>query len=423
MSMILIDIIEEQLEEADFLCQQRGNALGDRVYDLGRLADLEERLLAHLDGLLFAEPDAWDLLKLKLTKGERGEAFAAAFVAFATGETGYRNELTAALDQAEGPALEGITEALRHSPSSDAEPTLRSRLAAAKPCVRSIALDVLSFRRAAIDAKQLELSLLDNDPAVVVAAVTAVGRLRIRPLVSRVDGLLGSDNPHVRRAAMTAALVVGSEKALAHCRAVIKTKGEEVTDALTLIGVAGQAEDIGLLVETLNQSELARSAASALGWLGYASTVDALIPLVADPNLSRLAGEAIARITGLNLEKDHLVATTPPPPTSTTATLSTTLAADDDDVVEDPDEGLPWPDQGRLMYWWKTNAARFAATTRYRNGKPYSQQVLIDILHNGPLPDRHHAAYELALLEPSSSLLETYAFADRQRRELAQLGA
>lgn len=423
--MILIDIIEEHLEEADFLCQQRGNALGDRVYDLARLADLEERLLAHLDGLLLAEPDAWDLLKPKLTKGERGKAFVAAFVALATGEAGYRDEITTALDQAEGPVLEGITEALRHSSSVEVEQILRPRLGDANPRVRAIALDVLSFRRAAIDAKQLQLSFLDNDPTVLVAAATAVGRLRIRSLASRVESLFGSDNSHVRRAAVRAGLLVGSEKVLAYCRTAVKNKTAEATDALTLIGLAGQAEDIRLLAEALTQPESVRSAVSALGWLGCASAVDALLPLVADPTLSRLAGEAIARITGLNLEKEHLVVTTPAPSTPPAAADSKPQegADDDDDFVEDPDEGLPWPNPAKLASWWNTNAARFAAMTRYRNGKPYSRQVLIDILHNGPLPDRHHAAYELALLEPSSSLLETYAFADRQRRELAQLGA
>lgn len=420
--MILTDIIEEHLEDADFLCQQRGNAFGDRVYDLGRLAEIEERLLAHLDGLLLAEADAWNLLKPKLTEGDRGEAFAAAYVALASGETGYRDELINALDQAEGPVIEGITEALRHSPSVEVEQILRSRLGDANSQVRAIALEVLSFRRMAIDAKQLELSLLDNDPAVVVAAVTAVGRLHIRPLMSRLEGLLGSDNPLVRRAAVRAGLLVGSEKALAHCRGVIKTKGEEVADALTLIGLAGQAEDAPLLVETLNQPESTRSAVSALGWLGYASTVDALIPLVADPTLSRLVGEAVARITGLNLEKDHLVVTAPAPSTPPAAADSKNQADDDDDFVEDPDEGLPWPDLVKLTSWWKTNGARFNTTTRYRSGQPHSRQVLIDMLHNGALPDRHHAAYELAL-DPSSSLLETHAFADRQRRALAQLGA
>jgi hypothetical protein len=103
MSIIIIDIIEEHLEEADFLSRQRGNALGDRAYNLSRFSELEERLLAHLDVLVLAESDAWNLLKPKLTEGDRGEAYAAAFVALVSGEVAYRDELTKALDQAEGP--------------------------------------------------------------------------------------------------------------------------------------------------------------------------------------------------------------------------------------------------------------------------------------------------------------------------------
>ena len=411
--MILVNIIEEHLEEADFLCQQRRNALGDRVCNLGRLTELEERLLAHLDGLILAESDAWNLLKPKLTEGDRGEAFTAAFVALDSGEAGYRDELMKALDQAKGPVFEGITEAFRHSPSVEVEQILRSQLGGANPRVRAIALDVLSFRRAALDTKQLELFLLDKDPLVVAAAVTAVGRLRVRPLVSRVEGLLGSENPLVRSAAMRAVLLVGSGDALAHCRTAVKDKTEDSTDALILIGLTGQVDDARLLVEALNQPEVGRVAMTALGWLGYASTVDALVPLASDPKLSRLAGEAIARITGLDLEKEQLVATAP--------AASKPQEGADDDFAEDPDEGLPWPDPAKLASWWKANASRFNKTTRYRHGQPYSRQVLIDTLHHGNLPDRHHAAFELVLLDPASELLETHAFADRQWKDLVLL--
>ena len=100
--MILLDVIEEHLEEADFLPRQRRHALGDRIFNLGRLTELEERLQAHLDGFILAEADAWNFLKPKLTEGDRGEAFAAAFVALASGKAVYRDELTKALDQAEG---------------------------------------------------------------------------------------------------------------------------------------------------------------------------------------------------------------------------------------------------------------------------------------------------------------------------------
>jgi hypothetical protein len=46
---ILLDILEEHLEEADFLWSHRQAALTDRGSTLHRLPEIEERLLAHLD--------------------------------------------------------------------------------------------------------------------------------------------------------------------------------------------------------------------------------------------------------------------------------------------------------------------------------------------------------------------------------------
>ena len=137
----------------------------------------------------------------------------------------------------------------------------------------------------------------------------------------------------------------------------------------------------------------------------------------------RVAGESIARITGLSLEKEQLVATVPAPSTPKAAINSKPQkgADDKDDFADDPDEGLPMPDPAKLASWWRINAVRFNKTTRYRNCQPHSRQILIDILHHSTLPDRHHAAFELAVLEPTSPLLETHSFAERQRRELAKL--
>lgn len=92
------------------------------------------------------------------------------------------------------------------------------------------------------------------------------------------------------------------------------------------------------------------------------------------------------------------------------------------DFAEDLDEGVPMSHPVKLASWWKANASGFNKTTHYRHGYPHSRQVLIDLLHHGNLPDRHHAAFELTLGEPTAPLFETAAFADRQRRELAKLG-
>ena len=50
--MYLLDILEEHAEEAAFIWVMRQGALRSWNYDLKDLAELEERLFAHLDGLL-----------------------------------------------------------------------------------------------------------------------------------------------------------------------------------------------------------------------------------------------------------------------------------------------------------------------------------------------------------------------------------
>lgn len=51
---ILPDIVEEHLEEADFLWHQRQAALADRVSTHHRLTEFEKRMLEQLDELCFA---------------------------------------------------------------------------------------------------------------------------------------------------------------------------------------------------------------------------------------------------------------------------------------------------------------------------------------------------------------------------------
>ena len=413
--MVLIDILEEHLEEADFLWQQRENALNDRLYKLDGLAEIEERLLAHLDGLMLAEQDGWQILESKLIDGELGEVFTAASVALASGIQAHINPVINLFADAKGNVLNGIRQALRHSRNTEVEKLILSALDAKSAAVRAAALDVLSFRMAFVDQSHLELFLNDTDPLVVAAVATTVGRMRLGQFKNRVEQLLQSDHGQVRREAMRAGLLVGSVKALAHCRTAIQAGTEEADEATVLVGLAGYPDDNSLLARAQTHPALVRHAISALGWHGHVSAIDPLLPFTADPRLARLAGETISRITGVNLVEQHLVAESSP-----TAKPEQQIGAQDD-FLEDPDNGLPIPDPAKLQSWWKTKAARFDKETRYRYGQPLNRQVLIDILHHGTLPDRHHAAFELALLEPTSPFLETHSFADRQRRELAQL--
>jgi uncharacterized protein (TIGR02270 family) len=411
--MILIDILQEHLEEADFLFHQRENALSDRAYDLGDLAELEERLLAHLDGLVLGGKEAWEILAPKLAEGELGEVFAAGFVALESGDAARIDLVQKAFAGAEAAVLDGIRHALRHTVSPKAEEIGRAFLSAEKGAVRAAAIDVLSFRRIPIDAKPLRSALNGKDPLAVAAAVQAAGRLRIAELKSEVETALENDSPEVRREAMGAGLLLKSEKALGRARKSVTSKSEEAGDALILLGLAGHPEDGSLLVQNLGEAKLVRAAVIALGLSGRVAAINPLIRLTADPKLSRLAGEAIRTVTGVDLKEKKLTAPAPPQPE---AALN-----DDEEVPDDPDAGLPFPDAKKLEGWWKESASRFDKKNRYRSGRPHGREALIEILRNGPLPERRHAAFDLSIINPAAPLLETAAFAGRQQKETAGL--
>ncbi|MDC4206302.1 MAG: TIGR02270 family protein [Candidatus Manganitrophus sp.] len=408
--MILLDILEEHLEEADFLFQQWTNALTDRAYDLDGFAELEERLLAHLDGLVLGGKEAWTLLEPKLAGGEVGEVFAAAFVAVASGEPARIGLVQKTFAEAEGPVLDGIRHALRHTPSPEIEKIVRPSLHSEKGAVRAAAIDLIGFRRLPLESRLLQAGLQEKDPLVVAAAANAAGRLRLADLKNEIEGALESDAASARLEAMRAGLLLKSERALSRCRKAVQERAEEGGEAILLLGLLGHPEDGLLLVNALGEAALARNAVMSLGLLGRAAGMEALIQCTADPKLARWAGEAVRTVTGVDLEKENLV-----------APKAEAKAEEEDELEDDPDEGLPVPDPAKVEAWWRKNASRFDKKARYRKGQPYSPQKLIELLHTGTLPERHHAALEFALIDSKRSPLETRAFAARQRKEMADL--
>ena len=408
--MILIDILEEHIEEADFLWQQRKNALSDRAYNLGDLAELEERLFAHLDGLALGGNDAWKLLEPKLSSGEEGEVFTAAFVALDSNDSSMIDLVQKNFSDAEGNVINGICYAFKHTMNPDVENILLPLLNSDNVCNLAAIIDSLSFRRVPIDADKLQTFLHNKDPRIVTATLRAVGRLRIRQFLEEAERLLDNEVIEVRREAVKTGLLLGSRKALDVCRSMVASCIEGADQFIEYPGLMGMADDVNILMTALKNPILVRNAVKALGLTGNISTIELLIQCASEPKLSRLAGESFRRITGVNLEKGKLISEKLQEPK--------TSSLPEEEFEMDPDEDLPFPDHEKLTEWWRSNSAKFDKRVRYRNGQPYSYEVLIDILKNGILPYRHYAAFELALMNPAYSYLETHAFSIRQRRDM-----
>ena len=77
---LIADLLQVHVEDLAFLWGQRRDALGSRKHTLREYSELNERIEAHLQGLLVAEPAAlvgW--LQPRLAGGDRNEVFAAAY--------------------------------------------------------------------------------------------------------------------------------------------------------------------------------------------------------------------------------------------------------------------------------------------------------------------------------------------------------
>src|SRR5947209_16407082 len=82
----LAEVVSQHAEEAAFLWLLRDAAVRAPHYSLTDLAKLDGRVEAHLDGLRVAGDTGWEICKKELEKGEPGEVFAAAVLAFESGK-------------------------------------------------------------------------------------------------------------------------------------------------------------------------------------------------------------------------------------------------------------------------------------------------------------------------------------------------
>src|SRR5262249_36929779 len=142
----LPDILEEHLETLQVLWDRRRSAPRNGKETLKRLSDLDERIVAHMDGLVLAYQDAMPLLQKGLGSDEVSVALTSALVLLRMEREHRARQVLAAFQQAEGGNREGIGLALRYGPLRPLLPDLRKLLASA-PDDKAVAVaEILAFR-------------------------------------------------------------------------------------------------------------------------------------------------------------------------------------------------------------------------------------------------------------------------------------
>lgn len=409
---IIEDIVAQHAEESAFLWLLRSYAVHAPHYDLSDLADLEERVEAHLDGLRVAGEAGWPFCAAGLEHQEAGEVFAAACFA-----------LDSARDDWLAPVLETVSEAPETLPGLVSalgwvdRDRLRGRVAdwlqSERPLLRRVGLD--ACRVQGVDCgRYLDAALSDSDERVRAAALRGAGEIRRAENLPQVLACLDDDDRTCRYFAARSATLFGESRGRSALAQVAASEHGHAFAAMQLLLRSLDRADAVDWVRELNRREgAARSVVRAAGVIGDPASIPWLIEQMSDPALARVAGEAVSMITGLDLAYDDLETDWPEG-----FEAGPTEDPGDDNVAMDEDEDLPWPAPAALAQWWVDHQAAYRAGARYLCGEPIGREQALKVLASGQQRQRRAAALELALASPADPVFNVEAPTREQRRRL-----
>ncbi|QDE86151.1 TIGR02270 family protein [Myxococcus xanthus] len=406
---LMMDVYEEHLGEAAFLWSRWEQSLASPAVDLTIAEAIEERLLAHLDGLTLGGPEVAERLLIPmLEQGAPTEVSSAAFALLANGREGAKHVLER-LEATEGPALTGIQRALELDDSLDPA-ALLPILGASRVDTQAAVLEALVFRRA-VPPSALARFLSHDDPRLQSAALLGLDGRPEEPARKALLAALDSPEVRVRTAALVSGLVAGLRRAWEKCQKWAAEPSAAGAQARVLLALGGGERDLTRLVELLDVPDLRASTLWALGFSGQVAAADACLAWMGDDRrTAALAGEAFCAITGLQLEGPYAA------PLEELAEEPLALEEEDldADLVPRPEDALPLPAPGAVAAWWKQERGRLAPGSRLTRGRPFSVQSLFEALRQEPMRRREVLALELALRSRGQLRLEARALTRRQ---------
>lgn len=383
----LWDVVEEHLDEAEFLWGVWRHSLVAPDYTLDEVADgPEERLFAHLEGLAVGGPVVAGRLLLPALASDEPARVSAAALALLQGPR--REE-----------ALAAIVEVLRARPQQRAPlvralacvdpamtgPRLRELLADYDEVVMAAAAEVLALHHAPL-GDALGLLLASDDAATRAMALRAVadepdpGRF-VRAVTAGLQEL----GPSVLDAAIDAGVRMGLAPAWARARE--RMREVDGGAAMLLLALGGETDDIAAIVAALGDRKRRAAALWALGFHGTPEVVDAALEWLEDPVAGPLAGEVFSAVTGVDLAAAHM-----------------DLPREDDEALEHrPEDDLPRADPMAVLQWWTRHRERFADGRRYVAGAAHSPAALARGLRFGAMRRRPGYLLELTLALPPAS--------------------
>ena len=372
------DIYEEHLNEAAWLWGNWQESLDSAVYALGDVAvGPEERLLAHLDGLVLGgQPVAQKLLVPALAGDDLGGVAAAAWALLQAEDADHQDAVIEMLPSAAPPVQAAIGRALYLAPRADISRLMPLWFEGA-PHLRAMVLDIFGTREPDWVREQIDPAMRSGQPPLVAAGLRAIRNLRERTLLDWVAVASQSDDIQVRLEAMRTGLAFAVKTAWDECRIFAGGSAELSRLSLGLLATSPDPNDRVFVRGKAKDVDPGLHALWALGFAGDVDSAEVLLQAMADEKKSRVAGEAFSAITGLAIAGEM-------------AKPGETQGPDVEEVGdEDPpptvrsEDSLPEPQVEKVKKWWEKGRRQLFPGARYAGGQPRSPSTLRNAFTGG----------------------------------------
>jgi uncharacterized protein (TIGR02270 family) len=413
---LLWDIVEESFDEAEFLWRRWESALSAHDRDLDGVSFwVEERLLGALQGVAAAGDAAIEaVLGPALAEDEPSLVAAAAYVLASIRSPRAIEALAAALTSAEPEKLAALRRGVELVETPEPLYAIAKKISAPTPSLQAAFLQTAAFRRHNIAPSVFELAS-NADPHIQRAAAFAAryAAPEVRDHCAEY-GLRYEDIP-ARNAAIETGMLAGMSSAWNACLQFASKEGGD--PLLVMCALLGRPADQEVIFRALAAEPTQKSALWALGFAGSGLAAETCLECMVQGKHVQLAADSFCSITGLDLEKERLIAADATPEKEEPIPFEEEDL--DADLVPSPEALLPLPNVAGVKSWWTAQRPRFARDQRYVGGRPVSLALLQESLERGAMRRRHGFALELAIRSAGRYQVQTRAFTGEQRRHLA----
>ncbi len=392
-----IELYEEHLEEASFLYEQRLVYLEDAELTWLDLDEYEKRHDAHLDGLIIGKDLALAVCNRRAKEGDFGELHAAASIFCRQRRKDLLFELLRDFDGEDPDSVIALSNALIQELPSEWSDDLMKIIVGRHHKVIPVLARTLGYRRLG-SANVLSQVLKTSPDEFLPHVIWALGRIGDTAARGVLFECLRSETQAVCEAASLALLRMGDEQPVK--QAMLLAQLHEWPANILALG--GGRSAVNVLKDIANSDKASEACLLGLGLLGDCAAVALLVDKLNNPDLAPAAALGLQLITGAQLYEDVFVPEEIGPDE---------LFDEEREKYEQTGElptradGEPFGSTARQLSvnpqlwrkWLAENKNGFDPSRRYRYGKLYAPQTVLETLaaEFTPYRVRSFAAEEL----------------------------